>query len=36
VIVPPPKTLKDLDARLADKGIELIDFYLAKKQLETA
>lgn len=36
VIVPPPKTLKDLDARLQEKGIELIDFYLAKKQLETA
>jgi len=36
VIVPPPKTLKDLDARLNEKGIELIDFYLAKKQLETA
>ncbi|HRH71025.1 MAG TPA: peroxiredoxin [Flavobacteriales bacterium] len=36
VIVPPPKTLKDLDARLNEKGIELIDFYLAKKDLETA
>lgn len=36
VIVPPPKTLKDLDARLNEKGIELIDFYLAKKELETA
>jgi peroxiredoxin 2/4 len=36
VIVPPPKTLKDLDARLNEKGIELIDFYLAKKQLEPA
>ncbi|MBL0043775.1 MAG: peroxiredoxin [Flavobacteriales bacterium] len=36
VIVPPPKTLKDLDSRLQEKGIELIDFYLAKKQLETA
>ncbi len=36
VIVPPPKTLKDLDARLSEKGIELVDFYLAKKQLETA
>ncbi|HNU57752.1 MAG TPA: peroxiredoxin, partial [Flavobacteriales bacterium] len=35
VIVPPPKTLKDLDARLNEKGIELIDFYLAKKELET-
>ena len=36
VIVPPPKTLKDLDARLSEKGIELIDFYLAKKELEMA
>jgi len=36
VILPPPKTLKDLDARLSEKGIELIDFYLAKKQLEKA
>ncbi len=34
VILPPPKTLKDLDARLNEKGIELIDFYLAKKELE--
>lgn len=33
VILPPPKTLKDLDARLNEKGIELIDFYLAKKEL---
>jgi peroxiredoxin (alkyl hydroperoxide reductase subunit C) len=33
VIVPPPKTLKELDARLADKHIELVDFYLAKKEL---
>ncbi|MEX1132229.1 MAG: peroxiredoxin [Flavobacteriales bacterium] len=36
VILPAPKTLKDLDARLSEKGIELIDFYLAKKELETA
>ena len=34
--VPPPKTLKDLDARLNEKGIELIDFYLAKKDLQPA
>ena len=34
VIVPPPKTLKDLDARLSEKGIELNDFYLAKKEHE--
>lgn len=36
VIVPPPKTLKDLDTRLHEKGIEFIDFYLAKRELETA
>ena len=36
VIVPPPKTLKELDARLNEKGIELIDFYLAKKELQPA
>lgn len=33
VILPPPKTLTDLDARMKEKGIELIDFYLAKKEL---
>ena len=33
VILPPPKTLKDLDARLGEKNIELVDFYLAKKEL---
>lgn len=33
VIVPPPKTLKDMEARLADDSIERIDFYLAKKEL---
>ena len=33
VIVPPPKTLEEMDARIADKSIEKIDFYLAKKQL---
>ena len=33
VIVPPPKTLGELDARLQDKSVELIDFYLAKKDL---
>ena len=36
VIVPPPKTLKDLDARLAEKDLEFVDFYLAKKSLEPA
>ncbi|MBK9272988.1 MAG: peroxiredoxin [Flavobacteriales bacterium] len=33
VIMPPPKTLKDLDARLKDDSLEKVDFYLAKKQL---
>ncbi len=31
VIVPPPKTLAEMDARIADTTIEKIDFYLAKK-----
>ncbi|MEO7081600.1 MAG: peroxiredoxin [Flavobacteriales bacterium] len=33
VILSPPRTLTELDARLAEKNIELIDFYLAKKEL---
>ncbi|MCB9183052.1 MAG: peroxiredoxin [Flavobacteriales bacterium] len=33
VIVPPPKTLQELDARIADSKLEKVDFYLAKKQL---
>lgn len=33
VIVPPPKTLEEMDARMKDKSIELVDFYLAKKEL---
>lgn len=33
VVVPPPKTLKELDARLADASLEKVDFYLAKKEL---
>jgi peroxiredoxin (alkyl hydroperoxide reductase subunit C) len=33
VIVPPPKTLEEMEARLADTTIERTDFYLAKKQL---
>jgi peroxiredoxin (alkyl hydroperoxide reductase subunit C) len=33
VIVPPPKTLKEMNDRLADTECELIDFYLAKKTL---
>lgn len=32
VIVPPPKTLAALEERL-DSGLEMVDFYLAKKQL---
>jgi peroxiredoxin (alkyl hydroperoxide reductase subunit C) len=33
VIVPPPKTLTEMNDRLNDKNIELIDFYLAKKSI---
>jgi len=33
VIVPPPKTLAEMEARLVDETIERTDFYLAKKQL---
>ncbi|MFH6604432.1 peroxiredoxin [Maribacter algicola] len=33
VIVPPPKTLEEMDARMKDDTIELVDFYLAKKEL---
>ncbi len=33
VIVPPPKTLDEMNARLEDDSIEMIDFYLAKKEL---
>lgn len=29
VIVPPPKTLDEMNERLADKNIDLVDFYLA-------
>ena len=31
VIVPPPKNLAEMDARIADTSIEQIDFYLSKK-----
>ena len=34
VIVPPPKTLDEMNARLADDSIEMVDFYLAKKELK--
>lgn len=33
VIVPPPKTLVEMNERLATKEYEVIDFYLAKKDL---
>jgi peroxiredoxin (alkyl hydroperoxide reductase subunit C) len=33
VIVPPPKTLAEMEQRLADTSLELTDFYLAKKSL---
>lgn len=32
VIVPPPKTMDELDARL-NSGLEMVDFYLAKRSL---
>jgi peroxiredoxin (alkyl hydroperoxide reductase subunit C) len=32
-IVPPPKTLDEMNKRLEEKNIELIDFYLAKKDI---
>jgi peroxiredoxin (alkyl hydroperoxide reductase subunit C) len=34
VIVPPPKTLAEMDARLNDDTIDKVDFYLAKKDLK--
>lgn len=33
VIVPPPKTLAEMEARMADDSIEKVDFYLAKKSI---
>lgn len=33
VIVPPPKTLAEMDDRIADSSCEKVDFYLAKKSL---
>lgn len=33
VIVPPPKTLDEMNERLEDDSIERIDFYLAKKDI---
>ena len=34
VIVPPPKTLDEMNERLADDSIERIDFYLATKEIK--
>jgi peroxiredoxin 2/4 len=33
VIVPPPKTLDEMNDRINDKSLEKVDFYLAKKDL---
>ena len=33
VIVPPPKTLDEMQARIDDKSLEMVDFYLAKKNI---
>ena len=33
VIVPPPKTLEQMDERIADTSCEKVDFYLAKKMV---
>lgn len=33
VIVPPPKTLDEMKARIADQTLEKVDFYLARKNL---
>ncbi len=33
VIIPPPKTLDEMNERLADESIEKVDFYLARKEL---
>lgn len=34
VIVPPPKTLKQMDERIADDSCEKVDFYLARKSVQ--
>ncbi len=34
VIVPPPKTLEEMEMRIQDDSIEKVDFYLATKELE--
>jgi peroxiredoxin (alkyl hydroperoxide reductase subunit C) len=33
-IVPPPKSMKEMEERLNDKSIELVDFYLARKEVK--
>ena len=33
VIVPPPKTLDEMDERINNPGYEKVDFYLARKQI---
>ncbi|MDH5414957.1 MAG: peroxiredoxin [Flavobacteriaceae bacterium] len=33
VIVPPPKTLAEMQNRIDDKSLEKVDFYLAKKEI---
>lgn len=35
VIVPPPKTLQEMEDRIADTSCEKVDFYLAKKTIES-
>lgn len=34
VIVPPPKTLAEMEERIKDETLEKVDFYLAKKELQ--
>lgn len=34
VIVPPPKTLAEMNERIKDESLEKVDFYLAKKELQ--
>ena len=34
VIVPPPKTLDEMDARIQDTTCEKVDFYLARKKID--
>ena len=34
VIVPPPKSLDELNERLADETLEKVDWYLAKRELQ--